>query len=70
MMPLLYANTNEENTIKKVGGTAQMKHHLENLGIVPGSAIRIIHKAQGNIIVDIKSSRIALSKELASKIII
>ena len=53
MMPLLYANTNEENTIKKVGGTAQMKHHLENWVIIPGSAIRIIHKAHGNIIVDI-----------------
>ena len=70
MMPLLYADINVENTIKKVGGTMQMKHHWENLGIIAGSPIRVIHRAQGNIIVDVKNSRIALSQELAKKIMV
>ena len=70
MMPLLYADINVENTIKKVGGTIQMKHHLENLGIIAGSPIRVIHRAQGNVIVDVKNSRIALSQELAKKIMV
>lgn len=70
MMPLLFANLEEDNIIKKVGGTAQMKHHLENLGIVSGSSIRIVNKSNGNIIVDVKNTRVALSKELAKKILI
>lgn len=69
-MPLLLAKMNEENVIKKVGGSAQMKHHLENLGFVPGSSIRIINKSNGNIIVNVKDTRIAISQELAKKIIV
>lgn len=70
MMPLLLANIDEENIIQKVGGSAETKHHLENLGFIPGSSIRIINKSNGNIIVSIKDTRIAISKELAKKIIV
>lgn len=70
MMPLLFANIDEENVIKKVGGTAETKHHLENLGFVPGSSIRVINKSNGNIIVNIKDTRVAISKELAKKIMV
>lgn len=70
MMPLLFANVDEDNVIKKVGGSIQMKHHLENLGFLPGSPIRVINKSNGNIIVNVKDVRIAISKELAKKIIV
>lgn len=70
MMPLLFANLDEENIIKKVGGSPQTKHHLENLGFVPGSSIRIVNRSNGNVIVNIKESRIAISEELAKKIMI
>lgn len=70
MMPLLFANVDEDNVIKKIGGSVQMKHHLENLGFIPGSSIRVINKSNGNIIVNVKDVRIAISKELAKKIIV
>lgn len=70
MMPLTFAGIDEENTIKKVGGNQETKHHLENLGFVPGSTIVVVHKANGNIIVNIKDTRVALSEELAKKIIV
>lgn len=70
MMPLLFANVDEDNVIKKIGGSVQMKHHLENLGFIPGSSIRVINKSNGNIIVNVKDVRIAISKELAKKIMV
>lgn len=70
MMPLLLANIDEDNVIKKVGGSIETKHHLENLGFVPGSAIRIVNRSKGNIIVNIKDTRVAISEELAKKIIV
>ena len=69
-MPLLFANVDEDNVIKKIGGSVQMKHHLENLGFIPGSSIRVINKSNVNIIVNVKDVRIAISKELAKKIIV
>lgn len=69
-MPLTFAPLNETNTIKKVGGNQEVKHHLENLGFVPGSLVTVVQKASGNIIVNIKDTRVALSEELAKKIIV
>lgn len=69
-MPLLLADIDQENVIKKVGGTDEIKHHLKNLGFISGSVVRIIHKQNGNIIVDMKGTRIALSTDLARKIIV
>ena len=70
MMPLTFADLNKENIIKKVGGGNETKRHLENLGFVLGSSVSIITKNNGNLIVNIKDSRVAISEELAKKIMI
>lgn len=69
-MPLTLANTGEENIIKKVGGNPDTRKFLENLGFVAGSAVTVISEISGNVIVNVKDSRIAVSKEMAQKIII
>ena len=70
MMPLTLANVGEENIIKKVGGKPEIKKHLENLGFVAGSTVTVISEMGGNIIVNVKESRIAVSKEMAGKIMV
>lgn len=70
MMPLTFANVGEENTIKKVGGKPEIRQHLENLGFVAGGNVTIISTMGGNLIVNIKESRVAISKEMASKIMV
>jgi len=70
MMPLTLANLNEDNTIKRIGGNNETKRHLENLGFIPGSCISLIARSNGNVIVSIKDSRIAISEELAKKIMV
>jgi len=62
MMPLTLANTGEEQMIRKVGGNAETKKFLENLGFVAGSTVIIISEIGGNVIVNIKDSRVAVSK--------
>ena len=70
MMPLSMAKIGEENSIKKVGGKEETRQFLANLGFVPGSHIRIISEISGNVIVSIKESRVAISREMAAKIIV
>lgn len=70
MMPLVFAEAGEENTIKKVGGSPEVKKHLENLGFVPGGSVTVISTLGGNVIVNVKDSRIAISEEMARKIMI
>lgn len=70
MMPLTLANVGEENIIKKVGGNPEVKKHLETLGFVAGSNVMIISMTGGNVIVNVKESRLAISKEMARKIMI
>ncbi len=70
MMPLVLANVGEENTIKKIGGTPEVKKHLENLGFVVGGTVTIISTLAGNIIVNVKEARIAISEEMARKIMV
>lgn len=70
MMPLCFANVGEENTIKKVGGNPEVKKHLENLGFVVGGNVMIINTLGGNVIVNIKESRVAISEEMARKIMV
>jgi ferrous iron transport protein A len=70
MMPLTLANVGEENMIKKIGGKPEVKKHLENLGFVAGGNVTIVTTMGGNIIVNVKESRIAISKEMAQKIMI
>lgn len=68
MMPLTLANIGEDNIIKKVGGSAEVKKHLENLGFVAGGNVRVVTSMAGNIIVNVKEARVAISREMAQKI--
>lgn len=70
MMPLVFAPSGEENIIKRIGGTPEVKKHLEDLGFVVGGAVTIVNTMGGNIIVNVKESRIAISREMAQKIMI
>ncbi len=69
-MPLYLAQIGEEYLIKKIGGFEETKHHLKNLGFVTGAQISVIAFMNGNVIVQIKDARVAISKELAGKIIV
>lgn len=70
MMPLTLAEIGEENTIKKIGGRPEVKKHLENLGFVAGGTVTVINTLGGNVIVNVKESRVAISREMAQKIMI
>lgn len=70
MMPLTLAVPGENNIIKKVGGLSDVRQHLENLGFVAGGDVTVISQIGGNLIVNVKESRIAVSKEMAQKIFI
>ena len=69
-MPLTMANAGEENIIKKVGGKEDTRRFLENLGFVAGAAVTVISQVEGNIIVNIKDSRVAIGKDMANKIMV
>ena len=69
-MPLTMAVAGERNTIRKVGGKPEIRKHLENLGFVAGSDVTVISDIGGNLIVHIKESRVAISREMAGKILI
>ena len=70
MMPLTLANPGEENIIRKIGGKPEVKKHLENLGFVARGNVTVISATGGNVIVNVKESRVAISKEMAQKIMI
>lgn len=70
MMPLTFANVGEENMIRKVGGNPEVRAHLENLGFVTGGNVTVVSTIGGNLIVNVKDSRVAISREMASKIIV
>lgn len=70
MMPLTLADVGEENIIKKIGGKPEVRKHLENLGFVVGGNVSVISKLSGNMIVNVKEARIAISEEMAQKIMI
>lgn len=69
-MPLTFANIGEEYIIKKVVGDSKIRAHLFDLGFVPGTGITVISSINKNFIVKVKESRIAISQEMANKIII
>ena len=70
MMPLALANAGEVNIIKKIGGSPEVKQHLENLGFVVGGTVTIVNTLSGNLIVNVKETRVAISEEMARKIMI
>lgn len=70
MMPLTLVDIGEDNIIKKIGGRSEVKKHLENLGFIPGSNVKVVSRFGGNIIVNVKETRVAISQELAQKIMV
>ena len=70
MMPLSAANPGEESVIRKIGGNPEVKKHLENLGFVVGGTATVITSLNGNVIVKVKESRVAIDEEMARKIMI
>ena len=70
MMPLVLADAGEENIIKKIGGTPEVKKHLEDLGFVAGGTATLITVLNGNVIVKVKEARVAISEEMARKIMV
>lgn len=69
-MPLTMAKAGDMNRVKKVGGKPETRQFLENLGFVPGSHVTVISANAGNVIVSVRESRIAISKEMATKILV
>ncbi len=70
MMPLCFADAGEEHIIQKIGGKPETKKHLSNLGFVVGGTVTVVNTVNGNLIVKVKESRVAISEEMARKIMI
>jgi len=70
MMPLTLANIGEEATVRRVGGSPEMKKHLEDMGFAVGQSVTVVSAIAGNLIVKVKESRVAISREMAGKILV
>ena len=70
MMPLPLADVGEEQIIRKVGGSQELKQHLADMGFVPGGVVTVVSTIGGNVIVKVKESRVAISREMAQKIMV
>lgn len=70
MMPLSMAKEGEPVEIKKVDGKEETRKFLENLGFVVGSIVTVITEMNGNMIVNVKESRVAIGKDMANKIMV
>lgn len=69
-MPLSMVKKGEANIIKKIGGKEETKKFLGNIGFVVGAAVTVISEMKGNMIVEVKNSRVAIGKDMANKIIV
>lgn len=70
MMPLTLTNDGEEAIVRHIGGSPDVKRHLEDLGFVPGENVRIISRIGGNVIVVVKETRLAIDQAMAAKIMV
>lgn len=70
MMPLILADSGSENIVRKVGGSAEVKQHLADLGFNVGTPVTVVAAMGGNVIVKVKESRVAISREMAQKIMV
>ncbi len=70
LIPLVLADAGNEQVIKKIGGSDEVKHHLENLGFTVGATVTVVNSLAGNIIVKVKESRVAINEEMARKIMV
>ncbi|RHR48079.1 ferrous iron transport protein A [Clostridium sp. AF18-27] len=69
-MPLTMAREGEVTSIKRVGGKDEVRRHLENMGFVPGTDVTVVSVNNGNVVVNVKEARVAISREMANKILI
>ena len=69
-MPLTMAREGEVTSIKRVGVKEEVRRHLENMGFVPGTDVTVVTVNNGNVIVNVKEARVAISREMANKIMI
>lgn len=69
-MPLTMAVVGKENVIKNVGGKSDVRKFLESLGFVVGGMVTLVSSQNGNLIVNVKESKVALNRDIANKIII
>ncbi len=69
-MPLTMAKEGEPNVIRRVGGKEETRKFLENLGFVAGGLVTVVTEAGGNLIVNVKESRVAIGKDMANKILV
>jgi len=70
LIPLVLADAGNEQVIKKIGGSDEVKHHLENLGFTVGATVTVVNSLAGNVIVKVKESRVAINEEMARKIMV
>lgn len=70
MMPLSMMSTGQETIIKKVGGKEETRRFLENLGFVTGGTVMVVSEIGGNLIVNVKNSRVAIGRDMANKIMV
>ena len=70
MIPLIFSDSGEEQIIKKIGGSEEVRHHLANLGFTVGGTVTVINSLGGNVSVKVKESRIAINEEMARKIMV
>ena len=69
-MPLSMVGPGEESVIQKVGGNEDTKRFLENLGFVVGGTVSVVSEIEGNLIVNVKDSRVAIGKDMANRIMV
>lgn len=69
-MPLSMIKEGEPNVIKKIGGKEETRQFLENLGFVAGGSVTVVSEISGNLIVNVKDSRVAICKDMANKILV
>ncbi len=70
MMPLILSKAGEESVILRVGGSPEVRQHLNDLGFVAGTGVTVLNVIGGNLIVKVKESRVAISREMAQIIMV
>lgn len=70
MMPLIFADAGSEHIVRKIGGGAEVRQHLADLGFNVGTPVTVVSALGGNVIVKVRESRVAVSREMAQKIMV
>ena len=70
MLPLILAAEGEENVVRKIGGSPEVRQHLADLGFNVGTSVTVVSAMGGNVIVKVKEARVAISREMAQKIMV